>query len=389
MFLTLFVFILLLAILVFVHELGHYSVAKKFGVRVDEFGFGLPPRIVGWHKNPESKKFHRIGAKKKFAENTIYSLNWIPLGGFVKIKGEQGEMKQDIDSFGHKPVIQRIAILSAGVVMNVLLTVFLFTVGYIIGMPQEYDSRDISSVAKARDIKIVFAEILQNSPAEKSGIRAGDSLLEIDGKKFSDMSEVKNYIASNKKELNLLVERDKKIFPAQVTPEIIQNSEHPIIGVDIVQFATVSYPWHYAFFEAVKTTGFFAKEIIFAFYNLLQNLIVKSQISVDLSGPVGIAVMTGEVTKLGFIYILQFAALLSLNLAIINFLPFPALDGGRVLFLLIEKLRGRPVDSKIESFIHQIGLSLLLILVAFVTLKDIIRFSDRFQNLWANILNIF
>lgn len=389
-FVTLFVFVVTLGVLVLVHELGHFFTAKKMGVRVEEFGFGLPPRMLGIYRDPETKKWKRVGMRRMNAPQTIYSLNWVPLGGFVKIKGEQGERGEDKDSFAHKSIGKRVLILSAGVMMNVVLTIFLFTLGYMIGMPRDIDDAQNLKFAKIKKQEIVISGVLKNSPADLAGIRAGDAVMAVDDNKFSAISDIQNYIREHAGEkIALTFSRAGMIKNTLVQPKIIEGTDRPVLGVDLSTIATVSYPWYRALPEGIKTTFSFAREILLAFWNLLKNIIISQKISVELSGPVGIAVMTGEVTKLGFIYILQFAALLSLNLAIINFMPFPALDGGRVLFLLIEKIRGKPINVKIESLIHSIGLYVLLALVVLITYKDIIRFSDRLGVLWNTILGIF
>jgi regulator of sigma E protease len=137
----------------------------------------------------------------------------------------------------------------------------------------------------------------------------------------------------------------------------------------------------------MESTVFFTKEILVALYELIKNLIVTQKVAVDLSGPVGIAVLTGQVARMGFIYLLQFTALLSINLAVINFIPFPALDGGRILFLIIEKIRRKPVSQKIENLVHNIGFALLMALVLLVTYRDVVRFGDKFVGLWEKIIH--
>ena len=148
----------------------------------------------------------------------------------------------------------------------------------------------------------------------------------------------------------------------------------------------VKYPWHLAIAEGIKTTIVLTWLIMVAFYELIKGLFVGQGVSADLAGPVGIAVITGQVARMGFVYILQFTALLSINLAIINFLPIPALDGGRVLFLIIEKFKGSPVKKEIETAIHNIGFSLLMLLVLIVTFRDVARFGDKFKALWERFI---
>lgn len=372
MFLTIIIFFLILGLLVFVHEFGHFMTAKKFGVRVDEFGFGLPPRLFG----------------KKIKE-TIYSLNWIPLGGFVKIKGEQGESKEDPDSFAHKKIWQRGVILSSGVVMNYLLAMVLVSLGFIIGFPQSLPEEKNEKVeVKNRQIQIV--SVLPNSPAEKQEIKMGDFILSLDGKTFKEIESLQKYIDQKVSHpVKVKIKRGSMLKELEITPIILKETQKGGIGVGLVEVGIVSYPWYLAISKGVKATLFYTSAIFVGFYHLLKGLVLTREVIVDLAGPVGIAVLTGEVVRLGSIYILQFTALLSLNLAIINFFPFPALDGGRFLFLMIEKIRGRALNQKIEGIIHQIGLTLLLFLVLLVTFRDIGRFSDKFIGLWEKIGTLF
>jgi len=171
----------------------------------------------------------------------------------------------------------------------------------------------------------------------------------------------------------------------EITPKILPDIERPVMGVGLVKTGTISYPWYQSVWEGAKATVFSTMNILFAFGNMIKNLFVTGSLGADVAGPVGIAVLTGQVVNLGFIYILQFAALLSINLAIINILPFPALDGGRVVFLLIEKLLRRPVDQKVEAVVHNLGFALLMLLVVVITFRDI----GRFTPLWEGIKNLF
>ena len=363
--------------------------ATKSGVKVDEFGFGFPPRILGVYKNPETGRWRFVGRKRKEASTTIYSINWIPLGGFVKIKGEEGEYKEESDSFAHKSVWKRIWIISAGVLMNVILAYGLISIGFIVGLPQVLDET-IPAKATIREEKIQIADVLVGLAAQRQNLQLGDTILKIDGNKFKEISEIQNYIKGKVGE-KILVElrRGDEIIQKEFIPEIIPETGEGGIGVALVKTGVVSLPIYLAIWQGLLTTLYLLKEIIFAFLMLFKNLIFSRTISVEISGPVGIAALTGQVAKLGFIYILQFTALLSLNLAIINFAPFPALDGGRVLFLLAEKFRGKPVNQRVEATIHNIGFMLLMLLVLAVTYRDVFKFSDKFAKLWGIVTGMF
>lgn len=368
MFLTLVVFILILGLLVFVHEFGHFISARKNGVNVEEFGFGFPPRIFGIKRG-----------------ETIYSINWIPLGGFVKIKGESGEFKEDPDSFAHKKIWQRALILASGVLMNFVLAAVLLSFGFMIGLPQVVDGEN--HFAKVRDTKIQIVQVLKNTPAEGADLRVGDTILAIDGRRVQNISEFQGYLNSKvDSPVAFIIERDGTTVEKEIEPIILKETGKGGIGIGLLKSGIVSYPWYFAFWKGVESTALFTREILIAFYELIKNLIITQKVAVDLSGPVGIAVLTGQVARMGFIYLLQFTALLSINLAVINFIPFPALDGGRLLFLAIEKIRGKPVSRKIENLIHNIGFVLLMVLVLLVTYRDVVRWGDKFMGLWERII---
>ena len=386
MLLTIVIFILVLSVLVFAHELGHFMMARRFGVKAEEFGFGFPPRAVGLYKNDQGKWKPVWGAKEVTdSPGTIYSLNWLPLGGFVKIKGENGENENEPDSFAGKPIWQRAFMLSSGVVMNIVLAAVLISAGFMVGLPQALDGQS-DPRAHVSDKKIQIVEVMKNTPAESAGLKIGDVILSVDDNNFSNYEELKNFVAANVgKELSYKIKRGRDLIEAGITPELMAETNRGGIGVGVTETGLVSYPWYLAVLEGVKTTLSLTWAIIAAFYELIKGLIFGSGVTADLSGPVGIAALTGQVAKMGFIYLLQFTALLSINLAVINFFPFPALDGGRILFLIIEKIKRSPVKREVEGAIHNIGFALLMVLILVVTLRDVSRFSDVFKNLFNKL----
>lgn len=396
---TILLFIIILGLLVFSHELGHFLSAKKMGAGVEEFGFGFPPRFIGFQRFTSSgidqtKKIKKwrifLGQNKSkhpanLTGGTIYSLNWIPIGGFVKIKGEQGDNKQAPDSFGHKKIWQRTIILSSGVIMNFILAFAIISLGFMIGLPSAIND-SLPATAHVKNQAIQIAEIQKDSPADKAGLKMGDYIVSVDGRAFTKVAQFQEYTRPQlNKTIKITVKRANESITQPLTPIDLNNNGQGVIGTWLVDTGNVSFPWYYSFWMGLKTTGAITWQIIVAFFQLLKNLIINQKISADIAGPVGIATITGQVAKLGFIYILQFTALLSINLAIINFLPFPALDGGRVLFLAIEKIRGKPVNQKIENMIHNIGFALLMGLVLLVTFRDITRLGGGFKNIINNI----
>lgn len=374
MLLTIVVFIAVLGILVFVHEFGHFIVAKMCKVGVEEFGFGFPPRLFGWKKG-----------------KTIYSLNWIPIGGFVKIKGIVGadqDNKADAkasDSFMTKPIWQRFSILFAGVFMNFILCAGLFSIGYTIGFPSLLEEAPAS--AKIRNKQVAIMEILPNTPAANAELQAGDIIKKINNQPVDSISNLKNEIngQADGKNINLLISRKEQIIEKEVEITKIADSNELGIGVYLTETGLVSFPWYEAIYRGCKQTVLLVIMIFVALWDIIHSLITSGQSSVDFSGPIGIAVLTNEMTKLGFIYILQFTALLSINLAIFNLLPLPALDGGRLLFLIIEKLRGKPTNQKIEAIVHNVGFALLILLVVLVTFRDVSKYEiiNHVKNLFT------
>lgn len=372
---TFIIFLLVLSLLVFVHELGHFLTAKKLGVKPEEFGFGFPPRLVGFYKNRLGHKKIVWGSKEvDDSAGTIYSLNWIPLGGFVKIKGENGDNNDD-DSFINKPVWKRTIILSSGVLMNIILAMVLLSIGFMIGLPQSVDSSNNNDKISNKQIQII--QIINESPANKANLKVGDIISSVDNIKFNNYSELQSYVDKNKgKELEYKIKRGNEEVTKIIVPELIKDTGKGGIGVAISEIGIVKYSFFKAVWEGIKATIFLTWAILVAFYELFMNIFSGKGVGADVAGPVGIAVITGQVARLGIIYLLQFTALLSINLAIVNFIPFPALDGGRVLFLIIEKIKGKPVRREVEAIMHNIGFILLLLLVVIITFKDVLKYVN-------------
>ena len=386
MLLTIIVFIIVLSVLVFAHELGHFMMARKFGVKAEEFGFGFPPRAYGFYKNDQGKWKHVVGAREvKDSPGTIYSINWLPLGGFVKIKGENGEGENEPDSFASRRPWQRAVMLSAGVVMNVLLAMILIIIGFMVGLPQSLES-GVGPQAKISDEKIQIVQVVKNSPAEAADLKIGDAIASIDNNQFKNYQDLQTYV--NGKigvPINYKIEREKKLIDKQITPILMNETNKGGIGIAISETAIVSYPWYLAIWQGAKTTIVLILVIIVGLYELIKGLIIGQGVTADVAGPVGIAALTGQVARMGVIYLTQFTALLSINLAVINFFPFPALDGGRFLFLIIEKIKQKPVKREIETVIHNIGFILLMFLVLLVTFRDIAKFTGGFKGIWERI----
>lgn len=346
---ALIIFILILGILILAHEWGHFIVAKKSGLTVEEFGFGFPPRIFSWK-----------------IKETLYSVNLLPLGGFVKILGENGGEVSSPKSFSSKPTGTRSLIVAAGVTMNFLLGILLLIIGFYIGLPQILDKEN---EVLAENVQIQIIAINHNSPAEKANLKLGDS---IEG--FEEISILQNFINQNNgKEINLKIKRGQENLEIKTTPRINPPEGEGALGIALAKTGIVSYPWHQSVWLGIKSSFIVTWEIIKGFFELIKNLLTAGKVPQEVAGPVGIAVLAGQAVNLGFIYLLQLVALISLNLAVLNLIPFPALDGGRLLFLGIEKIKGSKVNPKIENAIHSVGMILLLTLVALITYRDILK----------------
>ncbi len=383
MILTIIIFLLVLSLLVFVHEFGHFYTARKLGVKAEEFGLGFPPRIFGFYRD-KYKKWRLVRGNKSLEElnkdeekapaDTVYSLNWVFFGGFVKIKGENGDGKNDKDSFANKPAWKKASILVAGVFMNVVLAWLLFSIGFMIGMPGDVEMA--GKRAKISQPQVMISSVLKDSPADKAELRMGDLVLMVEDKKIESSEELQNIMADRADlETRVLVgnieeEKDKEII---IVPEYNEDLNRATIGVAIFDTGTIKYNFFDAIWQGARNTWDYLRLIVLAFYNLFADLIVGESVEGQVGGPVAIAQYTGEVARFGFVYLLQFIALLSLNLAIINILPIPALDGGRLLFLGIEKIKGKPMKQEIEGMIHTVFFFALIALIIFVTYRDIIN----------------
>lgn len=351
---TIIIFIIVLAILVLAHEWGHFIVARRAGLSVEEFGFGFPPRVLG----------------KKIGE-TIYSLNLILLGGFVKILGESGEEPSSPKSFASKKPGTKSLITVAGPLMNFLLATALFIIGYNIGLPAAVDE---TNVALARDVGIQIIAVSPGSPAEIAGLVLGDQIVKFDATELKEIPALQEYIKKEAgKKIRLTIKRGKEVKEFKVLARENPPEGEGAMGVALAKVGIVSYPWYESVIRGMESAFIVTWEIIRGFANLLKNLIFAGKIPKEISGPVGIAVFTRQATDLGFIYLIQLVAIISLNLAVLNLMPFPALDGGRLIFFGIEKLKGSRVSPKIENAVNTVGFILLIVFAILITYRDILR----------------
>lgn len=359
MILTVIILLVAFSLLVFVHELGHFVVAKLSHAKVEEFGFGFPPRVYGIKKG-----------------ETIYSINALPFGGFVRILGEGGEEAQDPTSFASKPIWVRALVIAAGVIMNVFLAFILYTGGHMVGLPTIIEN-DIQA-SQARDVHVQIIEVQDKSPAAAAGLQLGDSIVSIKNREtvasITSVDDVKNIIDTSKGQaIEMEVLRGDKNISISVTPRENPPAGEGAVGIGMMRTGIVSYPWYAAVWQGAQTTFNNLGALAQGFWQLIAGLFTTGKLSADVAGPVGVAHLVYQVSSLGFIYVLQFVAFLSLNLAIINVIPFPALDGGRLLFIAIEAIKGSPVNKKFENAAHAIGFALLILLTIVITIRDVVK----------------
>jgi regulator of sigma E protease len=356
---TAIIFIIVLGVLVFVHEFGHFIFAKRAGMKVEEFGFGFPPRIWGIKKG-----------------ETLYSINAIPFGGFVKILGEEGEHRDNPRSFSSKPFGPRLKVIIAGVIMNFFLAVILLMVTNFFGLRIGLDDKTIA-VARNKEVQII--EVAKDSPADKAGIMLLDQVLgfKADGflKTVSNTDDVQSFVHENAgKTLTVVIQRNKETLEKEIVPRVNPPEGQGALGVSLALTGVVSYPWYEALWRGVYDAVILTMNTVMGYYVLFKTLLFKGKLIADVSGPIGIATLTGQAARMGINYLMQFTAMISINLAVLNIIPFPALDGGRALLIIIEKLKGSPVNKKVEQVVNTVGFAFLLALMIYVTAKDIIRF---------------
>lgn len=343
MLVTIISFVAVLFVLVIVHELGHFFTAKAFGVGIDEFGLGFPPRLFSIKRG-----------------KTRYSINAMPLGGFVKMAGE--EDPKIPGSLASKSIGARVLVLSAGSLMNALLPILLFSIAFMVP----------HNVLVGQ---VMIEDVAPNSPAEMAGIRPGDMVLGINDKTVRNNRDLQRNIQFNLgEEVTILVEHaDSTTESVMLIPRWRPPAGQGAVGIMIQTVNPVVVRQSYPFWQAIPMGVNKSIETLTLFKNAIIGMIIGIT-PVAVGGPVAIAQLTGEAARAGFGTLLEFAAFLSINLAIINIFPLPALDGGRIAFVLMEWIRrGRRVSPKTEGKIHLAGFFLLMVAIAAVTYQDILR----------------
>jgi regulator of sigma E protease len=349
---TIILFIIALLVLVVGHELGHFIAAKSFGITVEEFGIGYPPR-----------------AKKLFRwKGTLFTLNWLPFGGFVKIFGEEGH--ESPSSFSHQALWKRLVVIVAGVTANVILAIVLYAMSFSVGFLG--NPSDFPVVSSVGPTQVLLTDVHSGTPASEVGLRAGDTVLSltVNGDSFvpKDVSDFSHYIQNHDTStVTMRVLRGGREVAMDVVPRKAEGAASASIGVTITEAARIRLP----FLASVRLGMITTFQEFGAIFLALGSLVTGGLANV--AGPVGIAGIAGVAYSFGLGSFLSFMALISVNLAVINLLPFPALDGGRFILECFSKEGVSRIPDAVIGAVNRLGFLLLIVIMVYVTFKDIVR----------------
>lgn len=359
------VFIVVIVALIIVHELGHFIAAKIFGMRVDEFGLGYPPRALTIAKKGE----------------TEYTLNWLPFGGFVKIYGEDGlqtDVARDPRAFGSKSRFAQAVVLAAGITMNLLFAFVLITGALVMGTPRALSPDE---VALARDTELAVAGVLPGAPASQAGILSGDSIVSardakgewhaVDPKSFSAF-----IAASEGSEVTLSIKRngvEREIHATPAAGVVKLDPSRYALGVEVATIGVVPLSFFAALKEGAVLTWSAVSLTAVGLWHFFYGIFTFSADLSQVAGPVGIAGVVGSASAQGIGYLFSIMAIISINLALINLIPVPALDGGRLFFVLIESVIRRPIKASITQSLNAVSFVFLILLMLVVTAHDIFK----------------
>ncbi len=370
------IFLLILSLLVFVHELGHFLMAKWNGVRVDTFAIGFEPTLF----------------RKKVGETT-YKINLFLFGGYVKIFGENPDPENMTGpdagrSLVNKKKWQQAVVLFGGILFNIVFAFMVLTITLWAGAPTVLDKAMIADQENISDMRLIVLDVLDDSPAKRAGLQSGDVIITIKEslenteeptvidslEKPYQRDEVIELIQTNPHTLIFTVQRpsdntatDNISIPVRAETGVV-GLEKQGIGVSLENVGTVHESFFSGIVEGVKKTASITAATVKGFVDLITGKLNLNMVS----GPVGLVGVVGDASQLGFIYILNLIAVISINLAVLNLIPFPALDGGRLLFLLIEKIKGSAIPPSVANTVNAIGFGILILFMIFITVKDVI-----------------
>ncbi|MBI2025551.1 RIP metalloprotease [Candidatus Kaiserbacteria bacterium] len=360
------IFILVIIALIVVHEFGHFLAAKWSGMRVDEFGLGYPPRalVIG-----------KVG-------ETEYTLNWLPFGGFVKIFGEDASLDKlgMPNSFSSKTRLAQALVLVAGVAMNMLFAYVLITGALVAGTPRALSPEE---AAFARDVQLAVANVLQASPAASAGLRPGDVILSAEDGHFAfsgaDPASFTEFVANGKGNVTIALSvrhgsgEEETVFARPETGIILSDPSRAALGIEVATIGIVPVSFGSAIVEGARLTLEATRLTAVGLWHFFFGVFTLSADLSQVAGPVGIAGIVGSASAQGIGNLLALMAIISINLALINLIPVPALDGGRLLFVIIESVIRRPIKPVVAQALNGIGFLLLILLMLVVTVNDISR----------------
>jgi len=338
-----------LAFLILAHEAGHFFVAKAFKMKVDEFGFGFPPRIFAWRPK---------------GSETEYSLNWIPFGGFVKIAGENdpapgieggvaGEVSKEEKKhlFAFAPAWKRALVMLAGVTVNFVIGWLLVSAVFMVGSPKA----------------LVITDVEQGSPAAQAGVISGDVV-----RGFTDAQSFISYVNAHRgQEISLSVTRDGKDLFFNVVPRVNPPPNDGAVGVALAEAGEARHGFFASLWMGLEESALLVPVTFGALWALIVGLFAHASLLPGVVGPVGIFSVAEETGRIGLIYLVQLVSVISINLTVVNLIPFPALDGGRFFMIIIEKIKGSPIPRSVENWVNTAGFAFLIGLMLLLTVRDV------------------
>ncbi len=345
------IFLIILVVLIVVHELGHFSIAKWARVAVDEFAVGFPPRLFA----------------RKWGE-TVYAVNALPIGGYVKIRGENGAEKNDPRSLASRPRLIQAAVLSGGVLCNALLGWAFISLGLMLGLPVS-DTTVPEGYTLSHPMTVVTS-VRADSPAAQSGMRGGDKIVSINTLRDPAIQDIQRIVKESSGGIEFVVIRagTEKFVTVMPAGEV---GEEKSIGIGLDRIGTLKLSISDAVVSGFSMTAHLAWATLSTLITIVQSLFSGTPAFDAVTGPVGLVSLVGTARDMGLIYLLSLTAIISVNLAIVNLLPFPALDGGRLLVLLIEGVTHRTLPERITGILHLTGLIILIALMVLITIRDI------------------